>query len=209
MNTPMKSVVDFADSIKHRALVQELATVTNNPIVQEYCTRARAAVTLRGEMLVLNLKEFKDSASLIAFAQTELSGPLSWREIANKAARRKDVSAWVAAIKKAYVVFQPVTVVVLALALVGCTKARPDNQFHVVSADTCERPSIVGVLGNKEFALNMENPPMGVACAGFLRSEDVGKDFPATVDFDHGVVTITVAGEAHRYVIDHVREVSK
>jgi hypothetical protein len=121
MKTRKKAVVvDFADSIKHRALVRELASVTNSPIVQDYCARARVAVTLRGEVLVLNQKVFRDSASLIAFAQAELSGPLSWREIANKAARRKDISAWVAAIKKAYVVFQPLTAAaVLAFALIA------------------------------------------------------------------------------------------
>jgi hypothetical protein len=101
MKTPMKSVVDFADQIKLRSLLRELSAVTTNPVVQDYCTRARVTVKLRGEMLILNQKEFKDSASLIAYAQAELDGPLNWRELANKAARRKDLSAWVHFYKKA------------------------------------------------------------------------------------------------------------
>jgi hypothetical protein len=99
--TKKKAIVDFADIIKNRALAKELATVTNNPIVQEYCTRARSTVTLRGEMLVLKSEEFRNSAGLIAYAQAELNGPLSWRELANKAARRKDLNAWVHFYKKA------------------------------------------------------------------------------------------------------------
>jgi hypothetical protein len=99
--TRKKSTVDFADIIKNRALARELAAVTNNSVVQQYCTRARSTVALRGEMLVLNQKEFRDSASLIAYAQAELDGPLSWRELANKAARRKDLNAWVHFYKKA------------------------------------------------------------------------------------------------------------
>jgi hypothetical protein len=104
----------------------------------------------------------------------------------------------------------PKILVVLAfLALVGCTRTRPDKQFHVESADPCDRPSLVGVMGNKEYALNTENPPMAVACPGFIRMDAVGQDFSATVDLQQGVMTIQVAGQARRYVIEHVREVSK
>ncbi len=38
-------------------------------------------------------------------------------------------------------------------------------------------------MGNKEFALNVEDAPMAVACPGSINMKDVGKDFPATVDF--------------------------
>lgn len=80
----------------------------------------------------------------------------------------------------------------LALTLVGCAKARPDNMFHVVSADPCDRPSVIGIMGDKEYALNVENPPLYVACPGGMSMADVGKNFPATLDMDQGGMTIEV-----------------
>ena len=50
----------------------------------------------------------------------------------------------------------PKTLVVFAFpTLVGCTRIWPDSQLHVESADPWDRPQVVGVLGNKEFVLNL------------------------------------------------------
>lgn len=145
MKTSKKSVVDFADQIKLRSLLRELSAVTTNPVVQDYCTRARVTVQLRGEVLVLNQKVFKDSASLIAFAQAELNGPLSWRELANKAARRKDVSAWVHFYKKAAMLLVLITTFSFGHRAFGqesshCYNPTPNDT--VVTTDVCElKPS--------------------------------------------------------------------
>jgi hypothetical protein len=78
--------------------------------------------------------------------------------------------------------------------------------FHVTSADSCDRPSAVGTIGNKEYSLNVKDPPLSVACPGILRMADVGKDFPATVDLDRGEMTLEIAGAKKVFEIDRVRE---
>ena len=115
-------------------------------------------------------------------------------------------------------------VLFFALALVGCTHSRPADMFHVVSADPCDRPSVVGVMGDKEYALNVQDTPLYLACPSPLKMDAVGKDFPATVDLQQGVVTIQLPDHSDvldikgkvrfphgsvRFLIDHVREVSK
>src|SRR5208283_1847428 len=56
------------------------------------------------------------------------------------------------------------------------------NMFHVISADPCELPSVVGIIGNKEYSLNLrrEDRDLGVACpnvGGFPSMKNVGKNF--------------------------------
>src|SRR5205807_967855 len=88
----------------------------------------------------------------------------------------------------------------VALMLSAACTHRPDNQFHVISADPCERPSVVGVVANKEYALNVEDAPLYMACPSPLRMDAVGKDFPSTVDLQRGVVMLQLPD--HSDVLD-------
>jgi hypothetical protein len=76
----------------------------------------------------------------------------------------------------------------------------------VTSADPCDRPS--GTPGNKEYELNIENPPLYVACPGPMRLGGIGKDFPIIVDIDKGILTIEEQARSakQRFMIEHVRE---
>jgi hypothetical protein len=96
----------------------------------------------------------------------------------------------------------------VALIFTGCTKSNL-FVFHVVTADTCDSPSAVGIIGNKEFALDVlpKDRPRGVACFGYFRMEDVGKDFPVSVDFNRGIVTVEIQGASKTLMIEKVREV--
>jgi len=79
---------------------------------------------------------------------------------------------------------------------VGCTKANRQPTLHVVSYDSCDRPQLVGVVGDKEFALNLDvdkNTGMTVACPNpGISLKDIGKDYPVTVDLDHRTVAIVI-----------------
>jgi hypothetical protein len=67
-------------------------------------------------------------------------------------------------------------IVALSLALVGCQRAqRSSPTLHVTSADPCDRP--FGTMGNREYELNVENPPLYVACPGPMRMGGIGRDF--------------------------------
>jgi hypothetical protein len=114
----------------------------------------------------------------------------------------------------------------------GCSKKPAQPLLHVVAYDSCERPQLVGTVGNMEFSLNLQvdkQTAMTVACPNpGLGLQDVGKDFPARVDLDHGLISITIpvyaiptreewskglnrgkqSGTAQvPFVIDHMREV--
>lgn len=79
---------------------------------------------------------------------------------------------------------------------VGGTKANHPPTLHVVSYDACARPQLVGIVDNKEFALNLDvekKTGMIVACPNpGMSSKDIGKDYPVTVDLDHKRVSIEI-----------------
>ena len=85
---------------------------------------------------------------------------------------------------------------VLLLVTAGCTKTPSHPVLHVTSYDSCDRPQLVGTIGNKEFALNLEmdkQTAMSVACPNpGLGLKDIGKDFPASVDLDQERVVIEI-----------------
>ena len=84
----------------------------------------------------------------------------------------------------------------LLIGSVGCTKANRPPTLHVVSYDSCERPQLVGVVGDKEFALNLDvdkGTGMTVACPNpGMSLKDIGKDYPVTVDLDHTRVVLEI-----------------
>ena len=98
------------------------------------------------------------------------------------------------------------TVLSLLLLTIGCNSKPKIPMLHVIAADPCDRPSIVGVIGNREYRLNVKNPPLYLACPGVLRMADVGKDFPATVDLQREEMTIEINGEKKVLQIDGLRE---
>jgi hypothetical protein len=94
-------------------------------------------------------------------------------------------------------------VIILALGLtvpmigsVGCTKTNRQPTLHVMSYDSCGRPQLVGVVENKEFALNLDagkETAMTVACPNpGMSLKDIGKDYPVTVDLNHSRLVIEI-----------------
>ena len=103
----------------------------------------------------------------------------------------------------------PALGLIVLIGSVGCTKANRQPTLHVVSYDSCDRPQLVGVVGNKEFALNLDvdkNTGMTVACPNpGMSLKDIGKDYPVTVDLDHQ----TVALEIPNYEVPTLEELRK
>jgi hypothetical protein len=94
----------------------------------------------------------------------------------------------------------------LSLALVGCQRAQLSSPTsHVASADPCDRPS--STMGNGEYELNVENPPLHVACSGPMRMGGIGRDFRVIADIGKGILTIEVQARSarQRFMIERVR----
>jgi hypothetical protein len=84
----------------------------------------------------------------------------------------------------------------LQIGSIGCTKANRQPTLHVVSYEACDRPQLIGVVGNKELALNLDvdkETAMTVACPNpGMSLKDIGKDYPVVVDLDHTRVVIEI-----------------
>jgi hypothetical protein len=74
-------------------------------------------------------------------------------------------------------------ILLLALTLVGCN--RPQT-FHVTAVDFDARAEVTGTFQGKEYGLSpsWEHVPLGQASYHPIRTEDIGKDFPATAGPD-------------------------
>ena len=100
-----------------------------------------------------------------------------------------------------------IALAVVLMSTAACTK-RPT--FHVLTADACKTPQAVGRIGTKELAI-VWVPPASfqykpAECQGALGMADVGKDYPATVDYTRGVLTLSMAGEPQRFLVYRVAE---
>src|SRR2546423_1775125 len=96
----------------------------------------------------------------------------------------------------------------LLLFVLGCNRSQSSPpKFHVLSADTCDRPTVVGTIGNKEYALDVENAPLYIACPGPVKFGDIGKDFAVTVNLDLGEMTLDLPSGKAKLMIVHMREV--
>jgi hypothetical protein len=97
---------------------------------------------------------------------------------------------------------------IVLIGSVGCTKANRQPTLHVVSYDSCDRPQLVGVVGDKEFALNLDvdkKSSMTVACPNpGMSLKDIGKDYPVTVDLDHQTVALEIPN--YELTIEEVRK---
>lgn len=100
-------------------------------------------------------------------------------------------------------------VILLALCsmlMVSCQK--PASVLHVVSADSCDEPAVIGTIGTKEYALSVADPKSDLACQSVIGTKDVGKDFPVTVNLDRGVVRVAVGSDIAVYKVKQARDVS-
>jgi len=101
------------------------------------------------------------------------------------------------------------TVTALAGLTTGChTPARASQDFHVTAATPDQHIDVTGIYGNKEYALSVsrENVPMYVAYYEPIGTEDVGKDFHASLA--NGTFTLDVPGKGPvHYNVEAVREI--
>lgn len=68
----------------------------------------------------------------------------------------------------------------------------PDpHVLHVTSADTCNL-RVEGTIGNMTYVLKTMHQPLWAACWGPIGLKEIGKDFPAVVNLDRGIVTVKV-----------------
>jgi hypothetical protein len=115
--------------------------------------------------------------------------------------------------------------VVATVVVVHKNNKRPDPRIlHVTSADTCDL-RVEGTIGNMTYSLKTMHQPSGAACWGPIGLKEIGKDFPATVNLDRGIVTVKVQSviedksvpadtygfhmrqiDQHEYEIEHMEE---
>lgn len=82
--------------------------------------------------------------------------------------------------------------VVAAVVVIRKNNNRPDaHVLHVTSADTCDL-RVDGTIGGMTYVLKTMHQPLWAACWGPIGIKEIGKDFPATVDLDRGIVTVKV-----------------
>jgi hypothetical protein len=82
--------------------------------------------------------------------------------------------------------------VVAIVVAVHKNNKRPDSRvLHVTSADTCDL-RVEGTIGNMTYVLKTMHQPSSAACWGPIGLKEIGKDFPATVNLDRGIVTVKV-----------------
>lgn len=93
-----------------------------------------------------------------------------------------------------------------SMLMVACQK--PPSVLHVVSADSCDEPAVIGTIGTKQYALSVASPSSDLSCQSVIGTKDVGKDFPVTVDSDQGLVKVTVGPDIAVYKIKQAREVN-
>lgn len=111
-------------------------------------------------------------------------------------------------IKSVCKVFAVASAALALTAVMGCAESAK-NMLHVTSATPDAAVDVTGTLNGKEYALSVdrENVPPYIAYYEPIDVQDVGKDFPATLDQSSGEIVVQVPGKGTaRYFVRSVSE---